>query len=99
MKMFFRLLRNTFVRIVNKSSLIAFSVLHSMWTLFLVLHCINAELPNPEITRKALSVMIIIALALDIIAIGIKCIDACKAWKAEGYTFSLKLDDELDGEE
>lgn len=70
-----------------------------MVTLALALHCINTTLPNPQLGMKALSCYIVFALGLDAVALIIKIVDTAKRWKAEGFSFSLKLDPVEDEEE
>lgn len=36
---------------------------------------------------------------MDFVAIGIKTMEVIKQWKAEGFTFSLKLADDIEDNE
>lgn len=88
-----------FKRLFNGHTVKPFAIFYSIWLLLLTLYYINVQLPNPAVASKALSVMIIISLIIDFVAIAIKAVEIAKQWKAEGFTFSFRLADDIEDDE
>lgn len=67
--------------------------------MLMTMYCINADVPNRDLTNKALTVILGIGIAMLVYFWSLYSASVLKRWKAEGFTLSLKLDEEENDED
>lgn len=60
--------------------------------MLMAIYCINADVPNRALTNKALTVLLGTGIAILVYFWILYIVAVLRRWKAEGFTFSLKLD-------
>ena len=67
--------------------------------MLMAMYCINADVPNRALTNRALTVLLGIGIAMLVYLWSLYSASVLKRWKAEGFTLSLKLDEDVIDEE